>query len=228
MKHIRHAGIRPQLVVVSPLTRALQTATGVYASCTGPAVVLDQFIRCSWNASMRPCRTIKVSYCGPYNDCSLPYTNSLPLHFQLPAAVSGSGCKANIMPHIAHCACVRPPFPATPAAAFGSGPLQAGNHIQPPLMAEISEPIPRKQVPHAAISAEGAPPFLAHELCREHIGIHPCDRRRPTSHYRAAFPGVEYSLIEQVRAGRCRYQAINCCEGWGGVGCGRGGVLLLL
>jgi len=110
-RHIRDSGIRPQLVVVSPLTRALQTA----------------------------------------------------------------------------------------AAAFGTGVWEEGgasaNGVQPPLM-RAREDIEGLQVAHAAISAQGAPPFLAHELCREHLGVHPCDRRRAVSHYREQFPAVDFSLIE--------------------------------
>ena len=30
----------------------------------------------------------------------------------------------------------------------------------------------------------------------EHLGIHPWDARWPLSHYRAAFPAVDFSLIE--------------------------------
>ena len=37
--------------------------------------------------------------------------------------------------------------------------------------------------------------FLACELCREHVGENPCDRRRRTSEYAAAFPGVDFSEI---------------------------------
>lgn len=31
--------------------------------------------------------------------------------------------------------------------------------------------------------------------CREIIGVHPCDRRRPTADYRATFPAVDFSLV---------------------------------
>ncbi len=46
------------------------------------------------------------------------------------------------------------------------------------------------RVGRAAAAAAGAPPFLAHELCREIIGVNPCDRRRPTAEVEAMFPGV--------------------------------------
>ena len=40
-------------------------------------------------------------------------------------------------------------------------------------------------------------PFLACELCREHIGKNPCDRRRKTSEYRGMFPGVDFSCVTE-------------------------------
>lgn len=39
-------------------------------------------------------------------------------------------------------------------------------------------------------------PFIAHELCREESGLHPCDGRLPISQKRLAFPGVDFSLVE--------------------------------
>ncbi len=33
------------------------------------------------------------------------------------------------------------------------------------------------------------------EACREHIGEHPCDRRRPIAEQRRDFPGVDFSLV---------------------------------
>ena len=35
----------------------------------------------------------------------------------------------------------------------------------------------------------------AMQLCREHLGRHPCDKRRCTSHYRQQFPAVDFSLV---------------------------------
>ncbi|GMH44315.1 hypothetical protein BSKO_12249 [Bryopsis sp. KO-2023] len=45
------------------------------------------------------------------------------------------------------------------------------------------------------ISADGVPPFVAMELCRELSGLHPCDRRRPVNHYKDRFPSVDFSLV---------------------------------
>ncbi|KAJ4963645.1 hypothetical protein NE237_023584 [Protea cynaroides] len=48
----------------------------------------------------------------------------------------------------------------------------------------------------AAISCIDCPPFLAVELCREHLGVHPCDKRRSIHEYQALFPAIDFSLIE--------------------------------
>ncbi|KDP35944.1 hypothetical protein JCGZ_09916 [Jatropha curcas] len=47
-----------------------------------------------------------------------------------------------------------------------------------------------------AISSLNSPPFIAVELCREHIGVHPCDKRRNISDYQFLFPAIDFSLIE--------------------------------
>ncbi|GMQ01330.1 hypothetical protein CsSME_00047997 [Camellia sinensis var. sinensis] len=47
-----------------------------------------------------------------------------------------------------------------------------------------------------AISSLNSPPIIAVELCREHLGVHPCDRRRSISDYQCLFPAVDFSLIE--------------------------------
>ncbi|XP_031273874.1 phosphoglycerate mutase-like protein 1 isoform X2 [Pistacia vera] len=48
----------------------------------------------------------------------------------------------------------------------------------------------------AAISSLNCPPVIAVELCREHLGVHPCDKRRNISDYQFLFPAVDFSLIE--------------------------------
>lgn len=48
----------------------------------------------------------------------------------------------------------------------------------------------------AAISSLNCPPILAVELCREHLGVHPCDKRRSISEYQCLFPAVDFSLVE--------------------------------
>ena len=86
----------------------------------------------------------------------------------------------------------------TAVAAFGGdSPVPVG---APCLMAARPE-VEGVCTAHPGIAA-GPLPFVACELCREHLGVHPCDRRRPLSHYKAAFPSVDWSPItqEQVRS----------------------------
>ncbi|XXG49041.1 hypothetical protein AAC387_Pa02g3329 [Persea americana] len=49
---------------------------------------------------------------------------------------------------------------------------------------------------HPAISSLNCPPFLAVETCREHLGVHPCDKRRSITEYGPLFPAIDFSLIE--------------------------------
>ncbi|XP_031391008.1 phosphoglycerate mutase-like protein 1 isoform X2 [Punica granatum] len=48
----------------------------------------------------------------------------------------------------------------------------------------------------SAISSLNSPPIMAVELCREHLGVHPCDKRRSISDYQFLFPAVDFSAIE--------------------------------
>ncbi|KAL8131030.1 phosphoglycerate mutase-like protein [Apium graveolens] len=61
----------------------------------------------------------------------------------------------------------------------------------PPLMIENAG-----NSDHPAISSLNCPPFIAVELCREHLGVHPCDQRRSISEYKPMFPAIDFSLIE--------------------------------
>lgn len=45
-------------------------------------------------------------------------------------------------------------------------------------------------------TAPGAPPFVAHSLCRERIANFTCDGRRKLSELKEEFPGVDFSLVE--------------------------------
>ncbi|KAL4179949.1 hypothetical protein AMTRI_Chr13g89760 [Amborella trichopoda] len=49
---------------------------------------------------------------------------------------------------------------------------------------------------YPAISSLSCPPFIAVEDCREHLGIHPCDKRRSINDYKPLFPAIDFSLIE--------------------------------
>ncbi|KAK9677371.1 hypothetical protein RND81_11G139300 [Saponaria officinalis] len=48
----------------------------------------------------------------------------------------------------------------------------------------------------AAISSLNCPPIMAVELCREHLGVHPCDQRRHIHDYHCMFPAIDFSEIE--------------------------------
>ncbi|XP_018859845.2 phosphoglycerate mutase-like protein 1 isoform X1 [Juglans regia] len=48
----------------------------------------------------------------------------------------------------------------------------------------------------AAISSLNCPPIIAVEHCREHLGVHPCDKRRNISDYQFLFPAIDFSPIE--------------------------------
>ncbi|KAK6916234.1 Histidine phosphatase superfamily, clade-1 [Dillenia turbinata] len=43
----------------------------------------------------------------------------------------------------------------------------------------------------SAISSSNCPPIFALELCREHLGVYPCDKRRSVSEYQFLFPAME-------------------------------------
>ncbi|KAL9685154.1 hypothetical protein QQ045_022601 [Rhodiola kirilowii] len=78
----------------------------------------------------------------------------------------------------------------TAVGVFGGGDCTDGVDA-PPLMSANAGDSNR-----AAISSLNCPPFLSVELCREHMGIHPCDRRRSITQYESLFPAIDFSLIE--------------------------------
>lgn len=78
----------------------------------------------------------------------------------------------------------------TAVGAFGGEGSAAGIDV-PLLMAENTGESNRP-----AISSQNCPPFIAVELCREHLGVHPCDRRRTVTEYKPMFPAIDFSLIE--------------------------------
>eukprot|EP00955_Chlamydomonas_euryale_P074534 362057-Chlamydomonas_euryale.AAC.19 len=65
---------------------------------------------------------------------------------------------------------------------------------RPPLMAARNE-VAGRRVARGTVASDGAPPFVVHELCREIMGIHPCDRRRDTEAAMRLFPGADWSLV---------------------------------
>ncbi|KAM7266423.1 hypothetical protein ACFE04_004320 [Oxalis oulophora] len=49
---------------------------------------------------------------------------------------------------------------------------------------------------HHKLSTSNCLPIVAVELCRERLGVNPCDQRRNISDYRSIFPQIDFSLIE--------------------------------
>lgn len=92
----------------------------------------------------------------------------------------------------------------TAAAAFGGKVLGFEDDEEPggadprspppPLLmrTQTAEPGVREAHPPICAPAGGLPRFAAVELAREHLGVHPCDRRRPLSGKRAAFPAIDF------------------------------------
>ncbi|XP_020259724.1 phosphoglycerate mutase-like protein 1 isoform X2 [Asparagus officinalis] len=78
----------------------------------------------------------------------------------------------------------------TAVGVFGGDKLIDGMKV-PPLMVENVGNSGR-----SAISSLDCPPFIAVEYCREHLGVHPCDKRRSISQYQPLFPAIDFSLIE--------------------------------
>ncbi|CAL5379327.1 unnamed protein product [Camellia sinensis] len=78
----------------------------------------------------------------------------------------------------------------TAVGVFGGGDHADGMDALPLMVANAG----KSDCP--AISSLDCPPIIAVELCREHLGIHPCDRRRSISDYECLFPAVDFSLIE--------------------------------
>ncbi|KAH1245104.1 Phosphoglycerate mutase-like protein 1 [Glycine max] len=78
----------------------------------------------------------------------------------------------------------------TAVGVFGGEAYTDGINV-PPLM---NDNVGDSRRP--AISSLNVPPFIAVELCREHLGVYPCDKRRNITDYRHMFPAIDFSLIE--------------------------------
>lgn len=78
----------------------------------------------------------------------------------------------------------------TAVGVFGGEAYTDGMGV-PPLMVANAGNSSR-----SAVSSLNCPPFIAVELCREQVGIHPCDKRRSISEYQPLFPAIDFSLIE--------------------------------
>ncbi|MEW5312701.1 MAG: hypothetical protein WDW38_004316 [Sanguina aurantia] len=81
-----------------------------------------------------------------------------------------------------------------PVGIFGGATWTEGE-ASPPLMVAATA-VPGKVSNRESVSALNCPPFVAHELCREIIGVNPCDKRRTVTHYARQHPGIDFSLME--------------------------------
>ncbi|XP_041017273.1 phosphoglycerate mutase-like protein 1 isoform X2 [Juglans microcarpa x Juglans regia] len=78
----------------------------------------------------------------------------------------------------------------TAVGVFGGEAYTDGVNVPPLMVANTGNS------GHPAISSLNCPPFVAVELCREHLGVHPCDKRRSIREYRPLFPAIDFSLVE--------------------------------
>ncbi|CAK9134969.1 unnamed protein product [Ilex paraguariensis] len=78
----------------------------------------------------------------------------------------------------------------TAVGAFGGEGYSDGIDVPPLMVAKAGNSS------RPAISSLNCPPFVAVELCREHLGVHWCDKRRSISEYKLLFPEIDFSLIE--------------------------------
>ncbi|XP_015074151.1 phosphoglycerate mutase-like protein 1 isoform X1 [Solanum pennellii] len=78
----------------------------------------------------------------------------------------------------------------TAVGVFGGEDSTDGTDVPPLMVTDAGESN------HPAISSLNCPPFIAVEGCREHLGVHWCDKRRSISEYKPLFPAIDFSLIE--------------------------------
>ncbi|KAK9690561.1 hypothetical protein RND81_09G137700 [Saponaria officinalis] len=78
----------------------------------------------------------------------------------------------------------------TAVGVFGGESGTDGSDVPPLMVANAGNS------DHSAISSLNCPPIMAVELCREHMGVHPCDQRRHIHEYKCMFPAIDFSQIE--------------------------------
>ncbi|KAL5719316.1 hypothetical protein ACHQM5_012111 [Ranunculus cassubicifolius] len=77
----------------------------------------------------------------------------------------------------------------TAVGVFGEE-YKDGMDVPPLMVANVG------QSERSAYSSFNCPPVVAVELCREHLGVRPCDKRRNIHEYRPLFPAIDFSLVE--------------------------------
>ncbi|PHT50886.1 Phosphoglycerate mutase-like protein 2 [Capsicum baccatum] len=80
----------------------------------------------------------------------------------------------------------------TAVGVFGGEGYTDGIDVPPLMVTDAGESN------HPAISSLNCPPFIAVEGCREHLGVHWCDKRRSISEYKPLFPAIDFSLASTL------------------------------
>lgn len=83
----------------------------------------------------------------------------------------------------------------TAAGVFGEEESGSGGSAGDILMVAQGE-VAEVRAPHSALRQRQGVTYMANELCRERLGPSSCDARRARSEAAAAFPGVDFSLID--------------------------------
>ncbi|XP_024400430.1 phosphoglycerate mutase-like protein [Physcomitrium patens] len=78
----------------------------------------------------------------------------------------------------------------TAIGVFGSGkPIRSSEPTDTALM------LTNVAGTHPSVSSKCCPKFMAVEWCREHLGIHPCDRRQDITTLQTQYPAVDFTDI---------------------------------
>lgn len=81
----------------------------------------------------------------------------------------------------------------TAAGIFG---IHHGGGGAVPLLMQAQEDMEGKRTSHPSVHAPDKPAIMALELCREIMGVNPCDKRSTRSFYAAHFPSIPMDAIE--------------------------------
>uniref|UniRef100_A0A2P2JHE1 Phosphoglycerate mutase-like protein 1 n=1 Tax=Rhizophora mucronata TaxID=61149 RepID=A0A2P2JHE1_RHIMU len=60
----------------------------------------------------------------------------------------------------------------------------------------IIPPESREEIKEDNVLPKICPRFIATDLCRERVGVHPCDKRRDISEHQPLFPAIDFSMVE--------------------------------
>lgn len=84
----------------------------------------------------------------------------------------------------------------TAAGVFGVHSNHNSGFLPTPLLMVEQSEVREVRSGHAAVDCRPGLRYLVHEICRERRGPSSCDSRRPRSRAAAAFPALDFSLVE--------------------------------